>query len=33
MADAIQWLMDVDSALKQAQIEKKHVLVDFYNPQ
>lgn len=33
MADAIQWLTDVDSALKKAQMEGKHVLVDFYNPQ
>jgi hypothetical protein len=33
MADAIQWLTDLDSALKKAQTEDKHVLLDFYNPQ
>jgi hypothetical protein len=33
MADAIQWLTDLESALKQAQTEDKHVLLDFYNPQ
>jgi hypothetical protein len=33
MASAIQWLTDLEVALKQAQQEGKHVLVDFYNPQ
>jgi hypothetical protein len=33
MAHEIQWLTDLDSALKKAQTEDKHVLLDFYNPQ
>jgi hypothetical protein len=33
MAHAIQWIEDLDSALKQAQTEDKQVLLDFYNPQ
>ena len=33
MAHAIQWLTDLESAMKKAQAEDKHVLLDFYNPQ
>jgi hypothetical protein len=32
MAHAIQWLTDLESALKKAKEESKLVLLDFFNP-
>ena len=32
MATQIQWHPDFDSALREAQREHKHVLLDFFNP-
>ncbi len=29
---SIQWLSDLESALKKAKAEDKHVLLDFFNP-
>lgn len=28
----IHWLPDLESALKKAKTENKHVLLDFFNP-
>jgi hypothetical protein len=32
MANIIQWEKDKGAALKRARAEKKHVLLDFFNP-
>lgn len=32
MADAINWLTDMDTALDRAKAENKTVLLDFFNP-
>jgi hypothetical protein len=32
MNKQLQWETDFDKALKRAKDEKKHVLLDFYNP-
>jgi hypothetical protein len=32
MAGKVEWIEDFDAALKRAQAEGKHVLLDFFNP-
>ena len=32
MVNEIQWFPDLDAAMKKAQAEDRHVLLDFFNP-
>ena len=32
MTKPIQWLPDLDAAIKKAQAEQKFVMLDFFNP-
>jgi hypothetical protein len=32
MAGKIEWIEDFDAALKRAEAEEMHILLDFFNP-